>query len=58
MTVKDLIKALGEMEPDFVVHICIQGVPYVPVVAVKTEQDTDGGLVLLMTPDDHEINHL
>ena len=56
MTVDELIAALSELKEksnlkgNAVVHLCIQECPYIPVIAVNVENDSDGGSVILLHP--------
>lgn len=60
MTIDQLIRKLqtlreeSNLKGEAVVHICIQEVPYVPLVDVKVENDESGGSVILLMP--HEEN--
>jgi hypothetical protein len=53
MTVDEVIAALQEVKEkanlkgQTVVHICIQEIPYIPVVKIDYENDDDGSVILI-----------
>lgn len=57
MILDEVISALQEarekanLKGQTVVHICVQGCPYIPVVRVNHENDDSGGCVILLHPE-------